>query len=145
MLVTQIEAKEAFKIIANEPLSVIVDVRTFEEFNFVGFIDLSKIKDGKKKLLMLPWRLHPEMNYNPNFQMILEEFLNNNFSNSKEVKIIFICRSGGRSNEAAAYFANLGYRHCYNVTAGFEGDLDQKNQRGKINGWKASNLDWRQS
>jgi rhodanese-related sulfurtransferase len=144
MSVAHIEAITAFKIIANEPDSMIVDVRTFEEFNFVGFIDLSKVKDGKKKLLMLPWRLYPKMDYNPNFQMILEEFLNNNFAHPKEVKIIFICRSGSRSNQAAAYFLDLGYKNCYNIIGGFEGELNQENKRGNINGWKASNLDWGQ-
>jgi len=144
MSVTQIEALEALKIVANDPESMIIDVRTFEEFNFVGFIDLSKIEDGKKKLLMLPWRLYPKMDYNPDFQIFLEEFLNKNFSNPKEVKIIFICKSGGRSNEAAAYFLDLGYKNCYNIVGGFEGELNQENKRGTINGWKASNLDWGQ-
>ncbi len=144
MSVTQIEAVAAFEIIENDYNSIIIDVRTFEEFNFVGFIDLSAVEDGNKKLLMLPWRLYPQMDYNPNFRRILEEFLNNNFSNPVEVKMFFVCRSGGRSNEAAAYFANLGYKHCHNIIGGFEGELNQENKRGKINGWKTSNLAWGQ-
>ena len=36
-------------------------------------------------------------------------------------------------------------QHCYNVTDGFEGPLNENHQRGFIAGWKASGLQWRQS
>jgi rhodanese-related sulfurtransferase len=54
---------------------------------------------------------------------------------SKESKIIFMCKSGGRSNQAAIHINNLGYKNCYNMTSGFSGNSD---------GWKNINLPWRQ-
>lgn len=144
MSVISIDPMEVFKIIKSDQNSVIVDVRTVEEFNFAGYIDLSQLKDSGNQLLMLPLKLYPEMNYNQKFQETLEGFLKNYFSSPSEVKIFFICKTGGRSKEAATYFSNLGYKNCYNINNGFEGDLNEQNQRGKINGWKASNLPWRQ-
>lgn len=86
------------------------------------------------------------MKENPTFANNLEEALNNLFGNkSKEAKIFFICRTGGRSDAAARFFDNLGYINCFNVTSGFEGDLDSSSQRGKVNGWKAEKLPWKQS
>ena len=38
-----------------------------------------------------------------------------------------------------------GYKNCFNITNGFEGDANENNQRGKINGWKALNLPWLQA
>ena len=35
--------------------------------------------------------------------------------------------------------------HCTNVAEGFEGDLDQDDHRGGVNGWKARGLPWRQN
>ena len=38
-----------------------------------------------------------------------------------------------------------GFKACYNVAGGFEGDLDENGHRGRKNGWKAGGLPWRQS
>ena len=35
-------------------------------------------------------------------------------------------------------------KNSYNIISGFEGDLNDLNQRGKVNGWKAEALPWRQ-
>lgn len=37
---------------------------------------------------------------------------------SKEKPIVFICRSGWRSAKAAAYFAEHGFKHVYNLKGG---------------------------
>ena len=73
------------------------------------------------------------------------------FDGKMPSKVFFICRSGARSMEAAqlvaAYAAaeNLGPVECVNVAEGFEGDKDAGGHRGRMNGWKAHNLPWRQS
>ena len=46
--------------------------------------------------------------------------------------------------EAKAMTA-AGFSHAYNISGGFEGDVDQERHRGNRNGWKASGLPWRQS
>ncbi len=142
MPVTQLDVRDAFELLRSDQNSVLVDVRTFEEFNFVGSANHSPFNS---RMIFLPWQLFPSMNENPEFSSNLEESLKKLFgSECKKVKIIFICRSGGRSNAAANHAINLGYHNCYNIISGFEGDLDSNDQRGKINGWKASDLPWRQ-
>ncbi|ARD86528.1 sulfurtransferase [Rickettsia sp. MEAM1 (Bemisia tabaci)] len=36
---------------------------------------------------------------------------------------------------AANFMANIGYKNCYNIIDGFEGNLQNK-------GWKQNNLPW---
>lgn len=142
MSVTQITPKDAFELLKNDQNSVLIDVRTFEEFNFVGFVNSSSFNN---RMVLLPWLLAPAMNENPEFAPNLENSLKKLFGDqSQDAKALFICRTGGRSNSAANYAENLGYKNCYNVVAGFEGELDSKEQRGNVNGWKASDLPWRQ-
>lgn len=142
MLIQEIEPKEAFEKLQNEENTVLIDVRTDAEFTFVGQIDLSSIN---KDVILLPWKIFPAMNVNARFQMILERNLQEKFGeNAKNAQLIFICRSGGRSYEAASFIESLGYKNCFNLTGGFEGDLDSKGHRSNINGWKANNLPWRQ-
>lgn len=142
MSVTQISARDAFELLQKDKNSVLVDVRTFEEFNFVGFVSPSLFNN---RLILLPWQLYPEMNENPDFVTALQESLEKIFNdNAKQHSIVFMCRSGARSNAAAHYAVNLGYQNCYNLTSGFEGEPDEEGHRGRINGWKADNLPWRQ-
>ncbi len=142
MSVIQIEARDAFELLKNDTNSALVDVRTFEEFNFVGFINPAEFND---RLVLLPWQLFPQMNENPEFANNLEASLNKILgSETKNAKIIFICRSGARSSAAANYAISLGYKNCYNLVGGFEGDLDKNGHRGNVSGWKANDLPWRQ-
>jgi len=138
MSVNQVSAKEAFEILKNDKKSLLVDVRTSEELNFVGIVDNSDF-DGRSTFI--PWKIYPEMSLN-------KEFLNSlkKIAASSDTKLFFLCRSGGRSDEAAYFSTSRGeYENCYNIVGGFEGDKDQKNHRGNINGWKAENLPWVQS
>ncbi|MBU6339065.1 MAG: rhodanese-like domain-containing protein [Rickettsiales bacterium] len=143
MSVTQISAKDAFNLLKNDQSSILIDVRTFEEFKFVGITDSAEFSD---RMALIPWQLFPEMQVNPEFGEKLEDYLRKLFGNAiEEIKIVFLCRTGGRSNAAANHATNLGYKNCYNLVSGFEGDLNQYSQRGKVNGWKAENLPWRQN
>ncbi len=138
MPVTQIEAQNAFEKL-KEPNAILIDVRSEAEFAFVGIPDL-------KNLILLPWRTFPGMALNQNFVTILEEKLQQNFGENRfESELFFICRSGARSQEAAVVMTEFGYKKCFNIVSGFEGDLDNLGHRGNINGWKAQNLNWRQS
>ena len=62
----------------------------------------------------------------------------------KHDKLFLICRSGQRSFYAAKFLILCGYNYSYNVSDGFEGDKNSLNQRSTINGWKYSNLSWKQ-
>jgi rhodanese-related sulfurtransferase len=55
---------------------------------------------------------------------------------------LFLCRSGGRSHNAAAAAAAAGYAQSFNVLQGFEGDKNDKGQRNTVGGWRAAGLPW---
>lgn len=141
MSVTQISAQEAFELLKNDQNSALIDVRTFEEFNFVGFVDPASF-DGR--MILLPWQLYPEMEENLDFAHNLTKSLAQLSLPIDKACLFFICRTGARSNAAAEFALNSGYENPHNILHGFEGDLNSGSHRGLVNGWKASNLPWRQ-
>lgn len=123
--------------------AVLVDVRTRPEWAFVGVPDVEALA---RKLVLSEWRRYPDMSVNTGFA----EALRNELGGTLPSELLFICRSGARSLEAAravaAEAAERGERiTCINVAEGFEGDLDGTRHRGATNGWKARGLPWRQS
>jgi rhodanese-related sulfurtransferase len=120
----------------NQP-SALVDVRTSAEWAFVGAPILSGLG---KELIQIEWLRYPTMTKNPDFKAQLMDKVKD-----KTTPLIFICRSGGRSFAAAEEMLEAGYKECYNIEDGFEGELDQNGHRGKISGWKFNNLPWGQS
>jgi rhodanese-related sulfurtransferase len=58
--------------------------------------------------------------------------------------LVFLCRSGKRSDAAATAAAAAGFDCVLNVIGGFEGDLDEHGQRGKLGGWRKAGLPWKQ-
>lgn len=123
--------------------SVLVDVRTKEEWSFVGIPDVAELG---QELILLEWASLPGMLPNDAFVSGLMAKLDG----SAPSEIYFLCRSGARSLSAAravaaAFDAAGRSARLINVAEGFEGDLDQNRHRGKTNGWKARGLPWRQS
>jgi len=53
--------------------------------------------------------------------------------------LIFLCRSGGRSRKAAESARLAGFKRTFNISEGFEGELDSDGYR-TIGGWKNSGL-----
>jgi rhodanese-related sulfurtransferase len=127
---------EAWELLKAEPAAQLVDVRTRPEWTFVGIPDLDSI--GKKPIL-LAWQAYPAMQINPAFAEELRRVVS-----SPEAPLLFICRSGARSRAAAETMAAAGYRRCYNVAEGFEGQVDVEGHRGRKAGWKAAGLPWNQ-
>jgi rhodanese-related sulfurtransferase len=77
------------------------------------------------------------MQRNMHFEQAVREV-----SSDFEVPLLFLCRSGIRSKAAAIAMTALGYKHCYNIAEGFEGDKDDAGHRGTIGGWKVHGLPW---
>lgn len=125
---------EAWKMLEAEPDAVLVDVRTQPEWNFVGIPDLAPL--GKRAVL-LSWQLFPQMAVNDDFVPQLSRAMP-----ERGRALIFLCRSGARSREAARAMTAAGYGRCYNVATGFEGGLDENRHRGHRAGWKADGLPW---
>lgn len=125
--------------------AALVDVRTRAEWTFVGLPDLSALE---AEPVLVEWRSFPAMEGNPRF---IEQVLSG-LGHHPPSRLLFLCRSGGRSQEAAMAMtqalalAESGRQvECCNVAEGFEGDVGPDGRRGTVNGWKARGLPWRQS
>ncbi len=136
-----VSVEDAWEALAEKKTAVLVDVRTRAEWAYVGICDLSAL--GKSPLLA-SWQEFPHMAVNPDFVRMIDQMTGEQ-NIPKDSSLYFLCRSGVRSRSAAAAMINAGYSRCFNVLAGFEGDLDQTGRRGNNNGWKAAGLPWRQS
>ena len=55
---------------------------------------------------------------------------------------IFLCRRGKRSAAAASAAAKAGWTGVFNIREGFEGDLDARQQRGSLGGWRYRGHPW---
>lgn len=73
---------------------------------------------------------------NPNFvEEVSKQF-------SRDDHLLFLCRSGVRSDAAAKALTEAGFKHAYNILEGFEGDLDEDKHRGNKGGWRKAGLPW---
>lgn len=118
---------EAYELLEHLGNAVLVDVRSQAEWQFVGTVP---------EALRIELRSFPGMVPNPNFAPQLTQQVD------KEKLVMFMCRSGARSDEAARLASTLGYATVYNVLEGFEGDKDAEQHRGRVNGWKGRGLPW---
>lgn len=127
---------EAWAILCEDPRAVLVDVRTHPEWVFVGLPDLSAMG---RRVVTVAWQHYPQMARNPVF---LDELTAAGVS--ADTPVVLLCRSGVRSKAAAEYLTQSGFGACYNVSGGFEGQLDPVKHRG-VGGWRAAGLPWVQS
>ena len=138
--IEELHVKEVWERLAANEKSMLIDVRTYAEWSYVGCVDLSSIS---KQPILLEWIKFVEQQVNDQFVGQLESELNK-LSVSQEDELFFLCRSGVRSLAAAKAMAQSGYKRCFNVVNGFEGPLDADQHRGTSSGWKAEGLPWRQ-
>ena len=136
-----VECSTAWENLADNKNSILVDVRTSAEWNFVGLPDLSALQ---KDVVLLEWQQYPAMNLNSDFTTELSSLIEK-IGGDQDTEIYFLCRSGVRSQSAAVAMTSLGYKNSFNVIGGFEGGHNEQKHRGRVNGWKASNLPWHQN
>lgn len=105
----------------------LVDVRTAEERKFVGHVPGTE---------HVAWATGTSLLRNPRFVRELEA------KAPKTATILLLCRSGKRSAEAAAAATRAGFGSVFNVLEGFEGDLNDRLQRGRLGGWRQHDLPW---
>ena len=134
---------EAFAAWEAAPEAVtIIDVRTPEEFIFVGHPSMAW--NVPFMLQTLDWnadRKQFDMDRNPGFVDAVKELA------GPADTIYLICRSGGRSAMAVNMLAGEGFTAVWTVVDGMEGDkvTDETNPdfgHRTINGWKNSGLPW---
>lgn len=110
--------------------ATLVDVRTEPERVYVGKVPGS---------VAVEWQTYPGNRPNAEFLAQLAEAV------PQDAPVMFLCRSGARSHSAAEAAARAGWRECYNVLEGFEGDKDAAQHRGTVGGWRKAGLPWVQS
>jgi rhodanese-related sulfurtransferase len=138
-----VTAKEAYDKWKVEPEKVkIIDVRTLEEYLFVGHptmawkipvaVQIYEWDAEKKKFPMKP----------------LPDFVARVRTMAKpDDTLMVMCRSGGRSAIAANFLAKAGFKNVYNIVDGMEGDpVGEPNSvfhgQRLVNGWKNSGCPW---
>jgi rhodanese-related sulfurtransferase len=129
----ELTSAEAFERLRGGNNSVLLDVRTRPEWQFVGVPDLRGIG---KQTLFLSWQEYPEMQVQPDFAAAVRDA-----GVLPDQEIYVICRSGARSRAAAIALTAAGYT-AWNVSDGFEGPIDEAGHRGRVAGWKAADLPW---
>jgi len=125
-VIKQVPSKDLEKFIKENPSSILLDVRTEEEWNTVG-------KPSGKKFKIKTYFI--------SLFKGIQRIKNDNFVHdvnsqkiSKEDPILVICRSGQRSQMAATLLQQEGYKNCINISDGFEGNVNVGL------GWKNSHL-----
>lgn len=119
--------QEAYALLQSMPNITLVDVRSSAELELVGRVPHAE---------HIEWASYPGMVANANFANTLNQQV------AKDAVVIFMCRTGGRSHNAAVVAESLGFTQAYNMLEGFEGEANQLKQRTLINGWKYAGLPW---
>lgn len=119
--------KEAYDVWQLAPGAKLVDVRTRAEWDWVGRIPGA---------IEIEWVSYPGNQANTNFLAQLKQQVD------PEALVLFICRSGVRSDKAAGLACQAGYTEVYSVLEGFEGDKDANGHRGTTGGWRHAGLPW---
>ena len=122
-MIKQILSKEVKDYVKDNPKSVLLDVRTEEEWNSDGK------PDGEKILLKTHFLTiqFADKTFNKNF---IEDFKKLNIE--KDHEILTICMGGVRSQSTAELLTKEGY-NCVNISDGFLGNSENL-------GWKKSGL-----
>ena len=112
-MIKQIKSSDIKKFIENNPNTVLLDVRTVDEWNTVGKPDTKKL--GIKSFFIT-------ISQDPTFLETVKKNID------KKDQVLVICAAGGRSIIAANILANEGY-DTLNISDGFSGN-------GQDPGWK---------
>ena len=133
--ILRINPTAAKALLDQESHALLIDVRSKVEFDYVGH---------PLGATHVPWKEFPQWTENPNFADAVEAALAEGDNRNKDRPLVLICRSGARSLKAAERLREHGYTRLYNVEEGFEGDKDDQQHRGTINGWRFRGLPWAQ-
>lgn len=112
----QITAQEAYNMVSSDE-ATLLDVRTLEEYTFVGSPALDA--DGEPIAYLISWKLfggiddNGQIIYkdNPEFDALIEQA----FGSGKDRPLIVMCGFGGRSSGAANRLEQMGFTSVYEV------------------------------
>lgn len=143
-----VDAKEAYAMMEKDKNVILVDVRTPEEWQFVGHTGMAQIMIPSVKFV------YNEMD---NKKARYKSVTNSNFISEFEEKAaqlgadehttyVLMCRSGSsRAQPAAKMLDQYGYKNVYIITDGFEGGKVKEGEKKGFrlkNGWKNAGLPW---
>jgi rhodanese-related sulfurtransferase len=112
-MIKQIKSSDIKEFISNNPKTVLLDVRTEDEWNTVGKPDTKDL--GIKSFFIT-------ISKDPSFLDNVKQSID------KKDQVLVMCAAGGRSIVAANLLSNEGY-NALNVSDGFSGN-------GQDPGWK---------
>lgn len=124
--------KQAWDYLQLTPEALFVDVRMEIEYLYVGH---------PPGVVHVPWYEYPDMQAHP--EAFVEQ-VQRECGGRTDRPVVLICRSGKRTVEAGHTLEAAGFREVLNVLHGFEGELDERFQRGRLNGWRFDGLPWEQ-
>ena len=123
---------QTWDYLQSRPDALFVDVRMEIEYLYVGH---------PPGVVHLPWYEYPQMQVQP--QAFVEQ-VRREAQGDRSRPVVLIYRSGTRTVEAGLALEAAGFAEVVNVLHGFEGDLDDRLQRGHLNGWRHDGLPWEQ-
>lgn len=138
-----VTAKEAYEQWKAAPDQVkIIDVRTPEEFLFVGSPDMA----WRIPVATQSYEWNAEKNQFP-IKPLLDFVARVQTIAKLDDTLMVMCRSGGRSAIAANFLAKAGFKNVYNIIDGMEGDANADSDsvaraQPLKDGWKNSGCPW---
>jgi rhodanese-related sulfurtransferase len=123
--------QEAYALLLADPAIKLIDVRTDAERDWVGRVAIAAGQHAA-----VQWSTYPGGVANPAFLAQLAACA------GQDEVLLFLCRSGVRSRHAARLATEHGYRHCFDILEGFEGDKDGAGHRKTVGGWCQAGLPW---
>jgi rhodanese-related sulfurtransferase len=123
--------RQTWEFLQARPDALFVDVRMEIEYLYVGH---------PPGVVHVAWYEYPEMQAHP------ERFVDQvkREGGTPDRPVVLLCRSGKRTVEAGQALEAAGFTEVVNVLHGFEGELDEHFQRGRLNGWRSDGLPWEQ-
>jgi rhodanese-related sulfurtransferase len=126
-----LEPKAAWAYLQAHPEAIFVDVRMEIEHLYVGH---------PPRIVHIAWYEYPDMQVDAaRFVSLVEREAGGTVR-----PVVLLCRSGRRSIPAGAALEAAGFGEVINVLHGFEGELDEHFQRGRVSGWRFDGLPWEQ-
>ena len=136
--VKSLTPKQAWKKLQDEPRAMLIDIRSGMEYLFVGH---------PKGSVHVGWIDEPDWVVNPHFVTEVRKVMLGGVGTEEhdtDAPVLLICRSGKRSLEAGKLLIENDFKEVYNITEGFEGELDENHRRSTVGGWRFHGLPWEQ-
>ena len=137
--VGEVDPDEAWKILNSDETARLIDVRTHAEWSFVGVPDTREIGTAP---IFVEWSSYPNMSVNPAFAAEVE----NATGSENPGTLLFICRSGARSLQAAMavtdHFARMGVSVTCSIRAAIASVTREGQQKAGLVCTKSATSGW---